>query len=105
MIEIARAILLPLWPALAGAFAVGLPFGFAGWRERPAGFWGRLGVILVFVAAVGGVTLAVLGRVPGRGGLWLELALAIAAAYLVGGILGSTLRALWRRITRPAAPG
>jgi hypothetical protein len=105
VIEIARAILLPLWPALAGAFALGLAFGFAGWRERPAGFWGRLGVILVLLAGLGGVALAVLGRVPGRAGLWIELALAIAAAYLVGCVLGSTSRALWTRITRAAAPG
>jgi hypothetical protein len=49
--------------------------------------------------------LAILGRVPGRAGLWLEIALAIAAAYLAGCMLGSILRALWNRLTRAAAPG
>ncbi len=105
MTEIAKAILLPLWPALAAGFAAGLPFGIAGWRERSTGFWGRLGLILVLVTLAGAGVLAVLGRVPGRAGLWLEIALAIAAAYLAGCMLGSILRALWNRLTRAAAPG
>jgi hypothetical protein len=87
VIEVARAILLPLWPAV-----------------RPAGFWGRLGVILALFALAGAGALAILGRVPGRAGLWLEIALAIGSAYLVGCTLGSVLRALWTRVTRAAAP-
>ena len=107
MIEATRAILVPLWPALAAAGLLGLPFGWLGWRAQPAGFLGRLGLILALVALVGGVSLAALGRVPGRPGLWLDIALATALAHFCGCILGSILRAIWNRVAgRPelAAP-
>ena len=95
MTEAIRAILLPLWPALAAAAVLGVPFGCLGWREKAAGFSGRLGLILAVVALAGGGALALLGQVPGRPGLWLEIALATALAYLAGCILGSIVRAAW----------
>ena len=95
-----RAILLPLWPALAAAAALGVAFGWLGWRERSAGFGGRLGLILAIVAFGAGASLAVLGQVPGRPGLWLETALATALAYLAGCILGSLVRVIWTRLLR-----
>jgi hypothetical protein len=104
VIEVARALVLPLWPVLAGCLALGLPFGALGWREAPAGFAGRLGIILAVVALVGAVALVVLGRVPGRGGLWLEIGLASVLAYLTGCVLGSVARrALERFRRRPEA--
>jgi hypothetical protein len=98
MIDSVRAILLPLWPALAAAIVLGVPFGWLGWRERSPGFSGRLGLILAVVALLGGAVLAFLGRVPGRPGLWLDIALATGLAYLSGCILGSGTRALWQRL-------
>ncbi len=98
MTEAIRVILLPLWPALAAAAVLGVPFGWLGWREQAAGFLGRLGLILAVVALAGGGALALLGRIPGRPGLWLEIALATALAYLVGCILGSVVRAVRDRI-------
>ena len=102
MMEAARAILLPLWPALAAAALLGLPFGWLGWRERPAGFAGRLGLILATVVTAGGIVLGVLGRVPGRPGLWLEIALATTLAYVAGCILGSIARRIWLSVSRPS---
>ena len=102
MIEAIRALLLPLWPALAAAAVLGLPFGWLGWRERAPGFAGRLGLILAVVVIAGGIVLAALGRVPGRPGLWLEIALATTVAYLAGCILGSILRRLWIRVSKPS---
>jgi hypothetical protein len=95
MTEAIRAILQPLWPALAAAAALGVLFGWLGWREQAAGFFGRLGLILAVIALAGGVALALLGRVPGPPGLWLEIALATALAYLSGCILGSIVRGIW----------
>ena len=97
MIEAASIILLPLWPALAAALALGLVFGVAGWRDQPPGFWGRLGLILAVFGLAGGVALAVLGRLPGREGLWLEIGLAVCFTYLAGCLAGSILRAAFRR--------
>ena len=107
MIETARVVLEPLWPALAAALALGLPFGAAGWRKEPAGFWGRVGLILLVVGLLVGAGLVVAGRVPGRAGLWLELGLAVLVAYLAGCLAGSLLRAAWDKVARkhePTAP-
>ncbi|NNM75205.1 hypothetical protein [Enterovirga aerilata] len=97
MIEALRAVLLPLWPALAAAAILGLPFGLVGWRERPAGFWGRLGLILAVLGLAGAAALAATGRVPGRPGLWLEIALAVTFAYLAGCVLGALAGSFRRR--------
>ena len=103
MTEAMRALVLPLWPALLAALVVGMPFGWLGWREQGPAFWGRLGLLLVAVSLAGGVALAALGRVPGRPGLWLDIALATALAYLAGCLLGSVLRAIRNRFAgRPA---
>jgi hypothetical protein len=102
-----EAVLLPLWPVLAGAFGLGLPFGVLGWREQPAGFFGRLGLILAVLGLVGGAALAASGSVPGRPALWVEIGLACAAAYVVGCVLGSLARSVFNRLrSRPerAAP-
>lgn len=101
MTEAMRALLLPLWPALAAALAVGLPFGWLGWREEACGFFGRLCLILAVVALAAGSALVVLGRVPGRPGFWLEISLAVLVAYVAGCLVGSLARAAWLR-ARPA---
>jgi hypothetical protein len=57
-------------------------FGFGGWI-----IWGAL----IFVV---GVIVAVLKLIPGRYGLWLEIALLMTAAYIIGCFLGGALKAL-----------
>lgn len=99
MIEAARAVLEPLWPALAAAFALGLPFGAAGWRSEPPGFWGRVGLILLAVGALGVAAAIGSGRVPGRAGLWLELGAAVLVAYVAGCAGGSLGRSAFLRIS------
>jgi len=100
MTEALRAILLPLWPVLAASCAIGLVFGMLGWREQPAGFWGRLGIILVVIGLVGAAGLAVSGRVSGRPGLWLDIGISCLATYVVGCLAGGLARALWRSLVR-----
>ena len=90
-----QAVLLPLWPALAGAFGLGLAFGLYAWSERAPGAWARTALILVVVLLASGIATAVLALVPGRPGLWLEVALVLAGAYLAGCAAGSGGRALW----------
>ena len=100
MIEATRAVLLPLWPLLAASWAAGMAFGLLGWREQPAGFWGRLGLILTMLVVIGAAGLAFSGRVPGRPGLWLEIGLASLVSYLAGCVLGGLGRGLWRKVAR-----
>ena len=104
MIEAIRALLDPLWPALLAASAVGLPLGALGWRAEPAGFWGRVGLILLVVGLAGACALAISGRVSGRAGLALELGLAVLVCYLLGCVVGAVVRAAWMGIARRGAP-
>ena len=98
MTDAMQAVVLPLWPVLGASCVAGLPFGVLGWREHVAGFWGRLGLILLLLALIAALALAVSGRVPGRAGLWLEIGAASLASYLVGCLVGCLVRALWPRI-------
>src|SRR5262245_55663625 len=82
----------PGW--LAAALAMGLLVGWRTYSDAPrrgllAG-WIKWGV-LVFVI---GIIVAVLKLVPGRYGLWLEVALLMTAAYIVGCFLGGWLKNL-----------
>lgn len=104
MIEAGRVLLESLWPAVALAAALGLPFGAAGRRREIMGFWGRVGVLLAVAALVGALGVAASGRVSGRAGLRLELGLAVMLAYLAGCALGALGRAAWDRVGRRDEP-
>jgi predicted flap endonuclease-1-like 5' DNA nuclease len=88
------------------AFAIGVVTGFLTWAAESRGRWfgGWFGFsILLFVA---GVVVALFKLLPGRAGLYLELALLFYAAYIVGCWLGSVLRGLFapvRQAERNAA--
>jgi hypothetical protein len=84
MIDLARQV----WPALALALVIGLPFG---WLSRAGGgaVWhGRL-ALAVLAVALGALALsAAFDLVAGGAGLWLDSALLHLAAYLLGCGLG-----------------
>jgi hypothetical protein len=82
----------PGW--LATALAIGLVVGWRTYSDAPRRSlfdgWFKWGA-LVFVI---GVIVAVLKLVPGRYGLWLEIALLMTALYIVGCFLGGWLKDL-----------
>ena len=92
----AQAALL-LWPWLAGAFGLGLLVGVATCSTERAGGFGRTAVLLVGGAVLALAAVALLGLVPGRAGLFVELGLAFLVSYG----LGSGIGCLGRRLARP----
>jgi len=82
----------PGW--LATALAIGLVVGWRTYSDAPqrnlSDGWFKWGV-LVFVI---GVIVAVLKLVPGRYGLWLEIALLMTGLYVFGCFLGGWLKNL-----------
>jgi len=82
----------PGW--LATALAIGLVVGWRTYSEAPQrgllDGWIKWGA-LVFVI---GVIVGALKLIPGRYGLWLEIALLMTAHYIVGCVLGGWLKDL-----------
>src|SRR5215467_8210926 len=78
---------------LAAALTMGLVVGWRTYSDAPRRWfdgwiiWGAL----VFVV---GVIVAVLKLLPGRYGLWLEIALLMTASYIIGCFLGGLLKTL-----------
>jgi hypothetical protein len=84
MMDLARGV----WPALAAAFLIGVPFGWVSRVEAGAAWRGRL-ALAALAFALGALALsATLDLVPGRAGFWLDSALLHLAAYVVGCGLG-----------------
>jgi predicted flap endonuclease-1-like 5' DNA nuclease len=87
------------------AFAIGVVTGFLTWTRDARGHWfgGWFGFsILLFVA---GVLVALFKLLPGRAGLYLELALLFYAAYVAGCWLGSLIRGLFAPARQAEAGG
>ena len=82
----------PGW--LATALAIGLVVGWRTYSDAPRGGlldgWFKWGALLFVL----GVVVAVFKLVPGRYGLWLEIALLMTALYVVGCFLGGWLKDL-----------
>lgn len=81
------SLLLPLWPGLAAALALGLGVGALAGFPRSRATWLAAGLPLLILAALAG--LATVGTVPGRAGLRIEIAASVLAAYLAGCGLGA----------------
>lgn len=95
-------LLQHLWLALAVAAGLGLGFSvvFGAGSGLPSARQDvRLGAILVLLA---GGLLSVLEVVPGRPGLWLDIAVLCAAAYALGIATGAVLRRLVKALRRRA---
>jgi len=93
------AVLLQhLWLALAAAFALGFGFTalFGGGARLPSTRWEvRAGALLLLAA---GLLVSALALVPGRPGLWLDIAIFCALAYALGTGCGAGLRYLVGRL-------
>ena len=100
MIAGMRFLAEQLWPALAGAFALGLVVGMASCAERGGKAAGRLAVTALVLLLGGGVAAALLHLVPGRLGLWLDMGVLLLLAYLIGCSGGCAIRKLWRMMRR-----
>lgn len=100
-----RILLQHLWPALAVAGVLGLGFSvvFGAGSGLPSARQDvRLAAILALLT---GGLLSVLELVPGRPGLWLDIAVLCALAYALGVALGAGLRRIVRRYRRARAEG
>lgn len=81
----------PGW--LATALGIGLVVGWRTYSDAPRNLsdgWFKWGVLLFVI----GVIVALLKFVPGRYGLWLEIALLMTALYVFGCFLGGWLKDL-----------
>jgi hypothetical protein len=85
------------WMWLAGAAVVGLGMGWIAIVQRGTGL-SMLTMRIVAAVLVLAIVLAASHVVPGRFGYWLDLGLAMLAAYFVGCAIGSWLRerVIWR---------
>lgn len=84
-------VVAEIWPALLLAGGAGLMFTWLGGpgRVTPGALPSvRLGAATLLGT---GVVLVALGAVPGRTGLWLDIAVLLGAAYAAGAVLGAAL--------------
>jgi len=82
----------PVW--LAAALFIGAVVGWRTYADVPRRRWFDGWPIWGLLAFVVGLVVAVLKLLPGRYGLWLEIALLMAAFYFVGCFLGGWLKDL-----------
>lgn len=82
----------PGW--LIAALGIGLVVGWRTYLDAPRRNWRDGWIIWGALAFAIGVIVAVLKLLPGRYGLWLEIALLMFAFYIVGCFLGGTLKKL-----------
>jgi len=85
------------WMWLAGAALIGLGMGWIAMVQRGTG----LSMLTMQIAAailVLAIASSISRLLPGRFGYWLDLGLALLAAYFVGCAIGSWLRerVIWR---------
>jgi predicted flap endonuclease-1-like 5' DNA nuclease len=97
-------LLAASWEWLAGAAALGFAVGlYAFTNEKDARFSGQGFVVSAALLLLGGFFVSNLQIVPGRGGLYLDLGLLLAAAYALALPVGGGVRLL-AAVAFPAAP-
>ena len=79
---------------LLAALGIGLVVGWRTYLDAPRRNWRDGWIVWGAHAFVIGVIVAALKLVPGRYGLWLEIALLMIACYIVGCVLGGGLKRL-----------
>jgi hypothetical protein len=80
----------PVW--LVAALGIGLVVGWQTYSDALQRYWRDGWILWGAVAFVIGVIVAALKLLPGRYGLWLEVALLIGAFYIVGCFVGGWLK-------------
>jgi hypothetical protein len=80
----------PVW--LVAALGIGLVIGWQTYSDALQRYWRDSWILWGAVAFVIGVIVAPLKLLPGRYGLWLEVALLISAFYIVGCFVGGWLK-------------
>jgi hypothetical protein len=80
--------------------------GLVGWffLPRRPGTWRSGSAPFALAALAAGAAAAVLRQLPGMPGLMLDTAVLFSAAYVLGCLIGASLRALFGRETRPGEP-
>ena len=89
------------WMWLASAAVIGLGMGWIAIVQRGTGLSKRAMQIAAAVL-VAAIVVSAARLLPGRFGYWLDLGLAMLAAYFVGCAIGSWLRE--RMVWRAAPP-
>ena len=90
------------WWLLAVALT-GVVVGWATYADMPRRSWFEGWVIWGVIAFVIGLVVAVLKLLPGKAGLWLEIALLMMFLYVLGCFLGGWLKSmLLKRARQPA---
>jgi hypothetical protein len=79
---------------LVAALAIGLVIGWQTCSDAPRRYWRDGWIVWGALAFVIGVIIAALKLLPGRLGLWLEIALLISAFYIVGCFVGGWLKTM-----------
>ncbi|MGY2050445.1 hypothetical protein [Methylobacterium sp. JK268] len=84
-------LIASLWPFCAAALLVG---GAVGWfAGRPTGRGARVSALALALLTAAAVGAAASGLVPGRAGLWVEIAALLLVPYAAGCALGALPRA------------
>lgn len=92
-----------LWGWLLGAALIGLAMGWVSLVQRTPGLSrAALRWAAPVIAAL--IAIALSRLLPGRWGYWLDLALVMVAAYLVGCAVGSWLRGVFMQRSVAASP-
>jgi hypothetical protein len=79
---------------LVTALAIGVVIGWQTYSDAPRRYWRDGWILWGAIAFVIGGIVAVLKLLPGRYGLWLEIALLLSVFYVVGCFVGGWLKTI-----------
>lgn len=102
MIASLRFLVDHVWPMLAAGSGLGLLVGVTTCSVHSAKLGSRLALVFWAGLVAAGVTASALGWLAGRYGLWLDIAVLLLCAYVVGCLGGCAIRRLVRRSAPPS---
>ena len=77
------------------ALVIGIAVGWSTYSETPRHGWLSGWTLWALLAFVVGLTIAMLKLLPGRAGLWLEIALLMTFSHILGCLMGGWLKSLF----------
>ena len=77
------------------ALVIGIAVGWSTYSETPRHGWLSGWTLWALLAFVVGLTVAMLKLLPGRAGLWLEIALLMTFSHTLGCLMGGWLKSLF----------